>query len=180
MVTGKGWSALACSVLLAITLTACAHAALPNRDNMTDAVARLEQVFPTIEGLKVSGWRDQDWCRFIEYPHGSFSNLLEGETSTCNLFDGPPQAFDTQASTDFARVEQAFKGANLSVWMAWGITYDDRDKVNFAEFDMNAGLTDRWMYLYSPNQPISKDDWPDAEAFQQVNEHWWFVDDDWM
>ncbi len=169
------------AVLLAATLTGCINAALPSSDEMASVAGRLQGVFPTLEKLQVDTWRDQDWCRMIDYPGGSFSNLLDGDdgSATCNLFEPPARPFTDQASADFDRIERAFREAGTNVWLAWWITYDEQGRVTAVEFDVAAGLADAWSYLYSRDGPVDAEAWTQAAAFRQVNDHWWFVADDW-
>lgn len=110
-------------MVLEATLAACLNSALPNAGDTASTASRLEATFATLEVLRINGWRDQDWCRFIDYGRGSFSNLLPGDddATTCNLFDAPAQTFDTEASSDFARIREAFARAGVSVQMAWTV-----------------------------------------------------------
>lgn len=145
---------------------------------MARNAAALETVLPTLEQLKVNGFRNQDWCRFIDYPRGSFSNLLDSDNA-CNLFNCAPEAFDETASADFERVKKALDDSGISTEIAWAIEYDDAGHVTTAEFDVTAGAFDRFSYLYDRDNTVSKEVTPDTIVTVRINEHWWFMSEDW-
>ena len=164
------------SLALAVLVAGCAHAAVPSSDEMARNADQLEGAFTTLEGLQVRGFRSQDWCQFIDYPRGSFSNLLDSENA-CNLFAAPPQAFDATASADFERVRKALAESGVRTFIAWNIEYDGAGHVTTAEFDVAAGSFDRFSYHFSRDKAFSADDY-EAIVLQQIKEHWWFLSED--
>ncbi|MEA2653769.1 MAG: hypothetical protein QOI37_996 [Chloroflexota bacterium] len=165
------------SLILVFLVAGCAHASVPSADDMARNADQLEATFPTLEHLQVRGFRTQDWCQFIDYPPGSFSNLLTAENA-CNLFASPPKAFDNTASADFGRVKKALSDSGVGIDIAWNIKYDDAGQISAAEFDVTAGAFDRFSYLYDRDKPVSSDGYQPI-VFQQINQHWWFLSDDW-
>ena len=113
---------------------------------VTRGIHRLEQAFPVFEELRLRGVRDQDWCKFLDYPNGAFTN--DAEASTCNFFDGPPKPFDDAARADFARVADALQKTGVKTYLVWWIEYDDAGRIQSAEFDLSAGGSGRWSYIY--------------------------------
>jgi hypothetical protein len=65
----------------------------------------LELSFPVLARLGVTAYRDQDWCKVLAYARGSFSETTEH--STCDLFQGRPSKFDSQAQADLEQVRAA-------------------------------------------------------------------------
>lgn len=167
---------LVLSLVLAFTAVGCVHASVPNADRRRDDAQRLEAVLPTLQSLRVEGFRSQDWCRFIDEPRGAFTNILD-VTSVCNVFTKPPQAFDDSASTDFETVKQALSDSGVSTMMVWNIEYDGAGQITAAQFDLNAGSFDRFSYLYGRDTPVSRDSFQ-AIVFEKINDHWWFLSDD--
>jgi hypothetical protein len=139
---------------------------------------QLESVFATLEQLQVRGFRNQDWCQVIDYPRGSFSNLLDAENA-CNLFTGPATAFDGTASADYERVKKALGDSGVGTFIAWNIEYDDAGHITTAEFDVTAGAFDRFSYLYDRDNTVSKEETPDTIVTEQIDGHWWFMSEDW-
>jgi hypothetical protein len=164
-------------LVIAFLVAGCVHASVPSSDEMARDADHLESVFSTLEQLRVSGFRDQDWCQFIDYPRGSFSNLLDFE-NTCNLFTSPPQAFDETASADFERVKNALRDSGADTVIA-RIEYDDVGHITIAGFDINAGAFDRFSYLYDRDNTVSKEPNPDTIVTEQINQQWWFMSEDW-
>jgi hypothetical protein len=165
------------AAVLALTTAGCLHAKVPSADRMARDVAALQSVFPTLQALEVHGFRDQDSCRFIEYPRGAFTNILDAG-STCNLFHGKPQAFDATATADFDTVKQALDESGVRTMIVWNIEYDNATgAIKRAEFDLEAGLYDRFSYLYEPNSSDAPN--PDTIVLTQVNPEWWFSSEDW-
>lgn len=166
------------SLVLAFFVAGCIHASVPSSDEMARNADRLQNVFTTLEERQVRGFRNQDWCQFIDYPRGSFSNLLDSENA-CNLFDGPPTAFDGTASADFDRVKNVLNDSGVGTFIAWNIRYDDAGLITTAEFDVTAGSFDRFSYLYDRDNTVSKEETPDTIVTEQINDHWWFMSEDW-
>jgi hypothetical protein len=146
---------------------------------MTRETGQLQGVFGTLQDLRVAGFRHNDWCRFIDYPHGAFTNVLE-QDSACNVFGKPPQSFDKSASADFVRVKHAVADAGVGVWMIWNFQFDALGQVTTATFELDAGAFDRFSYVYysDPQATVSKETDPEAKVVQQIDGHWWFVSDD--
>lgn len=169
---------VALALAMALLLGGCIHAAVPTAARMTETASALDGVLPALAELRVKGFRDQDWCRFIDYPRGTFSNQQD-ETSACNVFSGTPMPYDDQATADWERVRQALRDAGVSVLMVWNISFDDSGQITQAEFDMNAGAYDRFSYLYDPLNQVDKEPNPDTIVTQQINGSWWFLSEDW-
>jgi len=166
------------ALALALATAGCAHASVPGPDQQTQNAQRLEAVLPVLEDLRVDGFRSQDWCWFIDYPRGAFTNDLKGATA-CNVFTTPPQAFDDTASTDFATVQRALGDSGVSTMMVWNVEYDGVGRIKAAQFELNAGAFDRFSYLYSRDIPASRDGY-ESIVFQQISDHWWFLSESWQ
>ncbi|HLY12910.1 MAG TPA: hypothetical protein VKR24_01065 [Candidatus Limnocylindrales bacterium] len=169
---------VALALVIAFLVAGCLHASPPGSDEETLAAHQLEGVFPTLEQLKVAGFRNQDWCQFIDYPRGSFTNILDPD-STCNLFDGRPQSFDGTASADFQHVKEALDNSGVGLFMVWNIEYDTNGQITTAEFEVTAGDFDRFSYLYDRDNTISKEPNPDTIVTDRINDDWWFMSTDW-
>jgi hypothetical protein len=165
--------------LLAIVFAAggCIFAAQPDAGTMSQDVERLEQAFPVFEELRIRGFRDQDWCKFLDYPNGAFTN--DSKASTCNLFDGPPKTFDDAATADFARIADALEKADVETYLVWWIEYDDAGRMQGAEFDLAAGDFNRWSYIYDRGNKEPKEDIEGESVYTRINDDWWFWWEDW-
>lgn len=146
---------------------------------MADDVQKLAATFPVLEALRVRGFRNQDWCRFIDYPRGAFTNLPAGDDSgTCNLFDGKALAFDDAAKADFDEVRQALDASGvLGNWVLY-ITYDADGRLNGADFAVQGGAFDRWTYVYDPGGAVPEEI-PNEEEYDVINDDWYFKWEDW-
>lgn len=173
-VVRRVWAILGAVVVIAC---GCATGSRPNADQMGRDVAHLEEAFLVLEQLRVRGFRDQDWCRFIDYPRGAFTS--DANTSTCNLFDGTPQAFDDPADTDFHRVKAALDETGVSTYLVWWIEYDSAGRMKAAEFDLPSGdLGGRWSYIYDRGGVMPEDD-PGESVYTRIKDDWWFWWEDW-
>lgn len=169
------------AIALVVTVIAggCVSSSQPDADEMARDVAHLQEAFPVLEELRVRGFRDQDWCRFIEYPPGAFTSDHSAETSTCNLFDGTPQSFDDAANADFDRVNAALGRTGVSTYLVWWIEYDSAGRMKSAEFDLPAGLGGgRWSYIYDRGGSMPEDDLGES-VYTKINDDWWFWWEDW-
>lgn len=166
-------------ILAAVFLvpSGCINATQPDANKMSQEVQRLEQAFPVFEELRLRGVRDQDWCKFLDYPNGAFTN--DSEASTCNLFDGHPKPFDDAARADFARVADALRKTGVRTYLVWWIEYDDAGRMQSAEFDLAAGGSGRWSYIYDRGNTEPKEDIEGESVYTRINDDWWFWWEDW-
>jgi hypothetical protein len=163
--------------LVVIVAGGCVPARQPEADRMARDVAHLQEAFPMLEELRVRGFRNQDWCRFIDYPPDAFTN--DANASTCNLFDGPPKAFDDAANADFERVKTGLGKTGVGTDIVSWIEYDDAGRMKSAEFDLQAsGFGGRWSYIYDRGGVMPEDD-PGESVYTKINNDWWFWWEDW-
>jgi hypothetical protein len=92
-------------IVLAVVATGCEMVGHPDP-------RRIEAVFPVLERLHVTAFRNQDWCQNLAYAGGAFSKT--DSHSTCDLFFEAPRDFDDRASADFATVAGAFSDAGAA------------------------------------------------------------------
>jgi hypothetical protein len=145
---------------------------------MASDVSKLEASFTTLEAFRLIGFRNQDWCRFIDYPRGSFTNLPEGtDGATCNLFEGKALPFDDQAQQDFAAVGAALADAGWRGKWVTGIEYGGNGHVQRAEFDWDGGSFDRWSYWYEPG--LVPENLEGEVEYTPISDGWWFRWEDW-
>jgi hypothetical protein len=164
---------------LAFAVLGCIHASQPDADQMARDVKDLKASFSTLEALRLSGFRDQDWCRFIDYPRGAFTSLPVGDDSdTCNLFDGAALPFDDQASADFERVRAALAGTGVRGDSVLNIQHDDAGHMRTADFDLNGGSFDRWTYVFDRGGSMPENE-EGEELYTRINEDWYFWWEDW-
>lgn len=157
---------------------ACIHATVPDTDQMARTAAALQGALPALQDLHVEGVRTQDWCQFIDYPRGAFTNIVDRD-STCNLFTKPPGPFDDTATADYDRVKAALEATGVSIQIVWNVEYDASGQITTAEFDVTAGMYDRFSYRYDRNNTLSLEPNPDTIVIEQVNDQWWFLSEDW-
>jgi hypothetical protein len=172
----RGIRAIALGAIV-FAASGCINSAQPDANQMSRDVQHLEQAFPVFEELRVRGFRDQDWCEFLDYPNGAFT--IDAEASACNLFDGPPKAFDAAARADFARVADALHKTDVRTYLVWWIEYDEAGCVQGAEFDLAAGDVNRWSYIYDRGNRQPKDDIEGESVSTRINDDWWFWWEDW-
>jgi hypothetical protein len=167
-------------LLAALSLAGCIHQSVPSDDQLADTTAKLANILPTLSALRVRSFNDQDWCRVIDDARGNFTNLPDSDTCDfVDILDRKPVAFDDKATDDWRQVRQAFRDAGVSVEAIAGIQYDADGSITRAEFDMKAGMYDRFEYLFDPNHEMDHEDNPDTIVNQQIDDTWWFVSEDW-
>jgi rubredoxin len=144
--------------------------------NASHDVSRLEKTFPVVQSLRVATFRDQDWCRNLDYSKGKYSNVLE-EFNTCNLFPGKAQAFDDQASEDFSRVRQALSSSGVPI-RSINANYRETGELQSAEFHIDCLWCRRW-YIYNPAYGVLPKP-PSADTkYTRINDNWYLADEDW-
>jgi hypothetical protein len=152
----------------------------PSPDEMLKDSAALREVFPVIEGLQLTGFRNQDWCRYLTYGRGNFSFTDDPENvDTCNLFEGITQPFDDEAGHDFQTVAEALAKTHLTVQIANYIEFDAHGHVAAATFDLeSAGFSGYWRYIYEPGAQVPED--MEGELLNtRIDADWYFQWEDW-
>jgi hypothetical protein len=96
------------------------------------ATARLAETLPVLTELRVSSFRDLDWCRNIVLDSVQFSETQS--PATCNLpFDVPAHPFDNSASRAYERVKESLRSSGLVVFDVDG-HLDDSGRILDMEF----------------------------------------------
>ena len=164
---------------LVVLLVGCGMSKPPSPDAMVKDSTALRQVFPVIEALHVTGFRDQDWCRYLTYPRGSFSYTERADEMDNCLFEGNGRPFDDDATRDFQAVSDALEKTHLTVQIADSIEFDTAGHVATATFDLeSAGFTGYWRYIYAPGAPLPEDSVGELQN-TRIDADWYFQWEDW-
>ena len=152
--------------LVVLTTTACVSI---GRDRVE--TSSLESTFPEMGRLKVTAYRDQDWCKVLAYARGSFSD--SPSHSTCDLFDGPPSTFDTQAQADFDDLRKSLNGSGISpVYVL--LEYRDR-AVKTAVFEVGCGGCESGRYIYESGGGPTQSELGPGSSQMVLSPHWtWY------
>ncbi len=133
-----------------------------------DEVTRLEATLPFLEELRVQAFRDQDWCKNIQYVRGAFSET-ESPT-TCNLFEAiRVEYFDDRARSDFDRVAKVFRAVGFRPWYV-NVVYDDEGRVAEAWFELGCPGCESGMYTFSASGTWNDPDW--FSMSERVTNEW--------
>lgn len=160
-------------LLVGLILFSCRPDPAQVRSQGQRDVDRLSASFSTLEQLQVKFYRNQDWCKNISYPRGSFSDNLE--SSTCNLFSGKPQPFDGQAQQDFEQVASAIAATNVKLLYILDIKYAADRTLIGAEFTLPSGHE----YVFAPAYKVLPESLPNEREYSPINENWYFIRNDW-
>jgi hypothetical protein len=158
-------------LLLSMLLAGCNSKITPQQQKLD--IANLPKAFSVLEQLQVHDYRNQDWCKNIAYKYGKFSKTTH--PSTCNLFEGTPKSFDSQADRDFKSVAQtiASTGVNLDYL---SIEYGKTRKLTKAEFNVTGcGCS----YVYSPSYEKLPTNLGREIQYTALSQDWYFVLSDW-
>jgi hypothetical protein len=151
----------------------------PSPDEMAKDSAALQQVFPVLEELDVTGFRNQDWCRYLTYSRGKFVFTDSPDNADTCMFEGNGQPFDDAATRDFQAVSDALGKTDLTVQIADYIEFDAAGHVSTATFDLeSAGFSGYWRYIYEPGAPLPED--MESELLStRIDPDWYFQWEDW-
>ena len=160
--------------LLLVTLFAsgCVHATQPDADRRALDSTALAAVLPLIDELRVSEWRDDDWCRDLVYNGGHF--MTSDQPDNCNPVDGPAKPFNTAAQAAFDRVAAALHDANVPVREIYRPPIDPGS----TDFGLRAGSFDSFSYVHDPGYPPQENvdnEW----VATPIDRDWYFVWEDW-
>ena len=148
----------------------------PSAAEQIRAAAALRRVFPILEELRVTDYRNQDWCKNLAYARGWFSSNLE--SSTCNLFNEVPIGFDSEAQADFRRVARALRDSGVSVDTVGPVQYDSAGRVARAHFFFAEGGYESESYVFDPSAPLPEDS-PGEATFTRIDQDWYLAVEDW-
>jgi hypothetical protein len=163
------WRALTAAGALFLLVAASCVSIGPEQVRVSD----IESTFPALTRLRVTAYRDQDWCKVLAYARGSFSETEFH--STCDLFDGPPSNFDSEARADFDRVQQMLTGAGISPYYV-EIEYRD-GAVQTAVFEVGCDDCDIGRYIYDAGGAASNSELGPTESQVILAPRWtWYED----
>jgi hypothetical protein len=146
--------------LLASIIILIARCSEPNQFSKRRDVANLPTIFHQLEKLKITAYRNQDWCKNIAYQRGKFSNNLR--STTCNLFEGQPQTMDPRAEQDFQEISLRLTAIGASI------------RYLSAKYDTLC----RCSYIYQPGYTLPPNMGGEME-YTAINSNWYFVWEDW-
>lgn len=158
-------------VILTILLVGCG---VPDPNRHQRDVASLPQVFSALQALKVKNYRNQDWCKNIEYHRGAFSGNLK--STTCNLLDGKPVAMDDRAEQDFQAIATAMATTGVGIHYL-SANYDSADRLVGATFNLSTIC--RCSYVYRPRYKRIPENMQGEIEYTAINPDWYFVWEDW-
>ena len=155
------------------TAAGCGGPHKPSDGQLKANAAALASVLPILAVDGLENFRDLEWCRSLKYRRGAFSS--DPNDSTCNLFSGPARGFDPEASSEFGRIQSAFKSAGIQVI---GVDrYRGPTGVQLM-FDVVSGGNDRWSYVYEPGYRLPSSD-PAELVATRIDGDWYFMWQDW-
>ena len=164
------------AALVLAAVVGCGQPSVPGEQQQATSTSTLASLLHDLAKTRVEGFRDQDWCRFIVYARGAFTNLPDSEGG-CNAFRGQPLAFDAGATADWAALQGEFQTKGVPVWLAQ-IDYDASGQITHAEFGITPGSTTDFSYVYDP---AHTDGWKDRKILllHQIDADWWFLSEAW-
>lgn len=125
--------------LIALILTGAGCSSHAAMGASVDEVQKLETAFPLLKSKGVLAFRDQSWCRNLQYDRGAFSKTDDPSSTTCNLFNAIFVAeFGGQATLDFEQIEAAFQAMGLSP-LYFNMDYDHDGMPSRATFRFDGG-----------------------------------------
>ncbi|MEW6734273.1 MAG: hypothetical protein AB1489_23305 [Acidobacteriota bacterium] len=160
-------------IVIVMTGMVSCRSLFENRDR---DVRNLEKIFATIKQYQAQAYRNQDWCKNLYYLRGKFSN--NNEASTCNLFPGPAQAFDNQATSDFASLAKQLASTGVQI-LFFEVKFDDQGEIKNAQFQLDCSFCSRPRYVYEPHYGNLPEDMRNEIWHTKINENWYLVEEDW-
>ena len=159
-------------VLVAASVAACFHVAQPDAARKSRDGAALAELLPVLDELRVTNWRDQDWCTDFAYRGGHF--LRSDDPDNCNPFGDAVAPFSDAASADFDAVRAALRASGVSV----RAIYRPAAVPGQTVFNLIAGDFDRFSYVhepgFSPPENI-ENEW----IATPIDRDWYFMWEDW-
>ncbi len=145
----------------------------------TFAVNRLSKLLPILKDYRITEYRNQDWCKVLDYKNGFYWNSTH--PTTCALIKdfkvAPLSPFNEIANYDFSKVKTDlfFSGLRIN-WI--NVDYDEYGEISYAEFELDHfGLTYH-RFIYSPIE-IPSDMSGETKNFY-IEHGWYFAIEDWM
>lgn len=138
-------------------------------------VQSLEDLFPRLEKMGVTGFRNQDWCQVLALNGQAFANT---EVSTCNFVTTlPTRKFTPVATEKFEEVVRILSDAKLNVLAISSIQVTN-GKFDGAVFHKNCFFC-RTRYVFQPGYGSAPEDVPNEIWHTPINQNWYRVEEDW-
>ena len=149
---------------------------IPSTDQQYSDATNLKLTFPVIERLQLVEYGTGAQEQFY-YKRGAFSKsgrtYFDGETRSIKSFP----AFDAQAQTDLAALEDAINQSGVRVIGISSPRYDAKGRLIFAEFNLPTNFAPL-RYVYSPSYgKVPKAS--HGQQFTPIDRDWYFMVDDW-
>ncbi|MBK7994688.1 MAG: hypothetical protein IPK14_15290 [Blastocatellia bacterium] len=143
------------------------------KSNINQKIKDLEQLFNLIEKYQVKDFRNQDWCKNINYIKGKYAKT--SKESTCILFEGETKEFNKEAEEDFNLIARELEKTKADV-LFFSIKLEN-NKIATAEFNINCGFC-RPSYVYEPNYKLPENMGQEM-IFSRIDNNWYLVEEDW-
>lgn len=143
------------------------------KSNVEQKVKNLEQLFVLIEKYQIKNFRNQDWCKNINYIKGKYSKT--SNPSTCILFEGEAKEFNKESEEDFNLIAKELEKTKTDV-LFFSIKFED-NKIITAEFNIDCGFC-RPSYIYQPNYKLPENMGKEM-IFSKIDNNWYLVEEDW-
>lgn len=138
------------------------------------AVDRLSAVFSVLKENHIVRYRNQDWCKVLEYQKGVY--WCSTNPSTCALDPDKKSVFDREAEAVFSALSKRLLLTGVRViWIV--VEYDDSGEISYAEFALAHFSLSYFTYIYNPLEPPSR---PEVIKNLLIKPGWYFVVEDWM
>ena len=118
-----------------------------------------------VAAMRVTAYRNQDWCKNLQYERGTFSET--DFPTTCNIFTAIPVPFDDQAKSDFEWVRSILSANGVAP------TYFELDYAGATNgpvtgyFEVGCSNCDFGRYVLASSPP---------EGGMALIPNWWWVE----
>jgi hypothetical protein len=145
----------------------------------TLAVNGLSKMLPILKEYHITEYRNQDWCKVLDYKYGFYWNSTH--PTTCALAGdyqvAPLSPFNELADYDFSKLKTKLFFTGIKIYMI-NVDYDEYGEISNAEFELDDYIFTRARYIYSPTKT------PTDKAGEATNylikPSWYFTLEDWM
>ncbi len=144
---------------------------------MLDEADSLRATFAQIEAADVVIYRNQDWCKLLDYPRGSYAT---DRAETCTIYDRDWETFDGEAGADLAVLSQAFERALVDVRMIEGVEYDSDGTITSISFELEGYFSEPGYVRFNFERDGSMPDDDTEVTNTRVDAQWYFQFEDSM
>ena len=137
--------------------------------NTKGTAAKIELLFPLFESYQLGAFRNEDWCKAIEYRRGRYAT--SSGKNCIGILTGNRREFDQAARRDLVVINSGIRKTHGPLRVVTAVRYSDKGKLTYGVFDCREGQ-DGLVYVFSL-APLGDEPSFEGTPLNAIGANWW-------